>query len=104
MCTIKFPPNLIEHLDKIQRCLWRKKTENGESCNSLAAWDIVCRLKKGGLGIINLQMQNMGLLLKRLHNFYNKKDVPWVDLVWLRTMLTRSLTLRKFTARSGGKT
>lgn len=83
MCTIKLPLKLIEHLDKIGRCLWRKKTGNGEACNSLAVWDIVCRLKKkGGLGIINLQVQNTGLLPKHLHNFYNKKDVPWVNLVW----------------------
>ena len=37
---------------------------------------------KGGLGVINLKIQNQGLLLKQLHKFYNKQDVPWVQLVW----------------------
>lgn len=51
--------------------------------NPLAAWDLVCRPKeKGGLGVLNITIQNQGLLLKHLHNFYNKADVPWVDLIW----------------------
>jgi hypothetical protein len=63
--------------------LWNKKTEEGEKCNSLAAWDMICRPKrKGGVGILNLRIQNEGLLLKFLHKFYNKDDTPWVSLVW----------------------
>jgi hypothetical protein len=43
---------------------------------------MVCRPKaKGGLGIINLKIQNKCLLLKHLHNFYNNADLPWVRLV-----------------------
>ena len=38
--------------------------------------------EKGGLGVINLRLQNDALLLKQLHKFYNKEDVPWVHLVW----------------------
>ena len=50
---------------------------------SLAAWDLVCRPKdKGGLGILNLNVQNQGLLLKQMHKFYNKQQVPWVQLIW----------------------
>ena len=46
MCTLKFPPKLLEILDKIRRrCLWTKKTEQGDKCSSLAAWDKVCRPK-----------------------------------------------------------
>ena len=37
---------------------------------------------KGGLGILNLGLQNDALLLKYLNKFYNKADVPWVHLVW----------------------
>ncbi|XP_073351675.1 uncharacterized protein [Aegilops tauschii subsp. strangulata] len=37
---------------------------------------------KGGLGILNLGLQNDALLLKYLNKFYNKADVPWVRLVW----------------------
>lgn len=33
---------------------------------------------KGGLGVVNLTLQNEALLLKELDKFYNKKDVQWV--------------------------
>jgi hypothetical protein len=60
-----------------------QKIEDGEKCNSLAAWDMVCKPKnKGGLGVLNLKIQNHGLLLKYLHKFYNKADTPWVHLIW----------------------
>ena len=36
----------------------------------------------GGLGIIDLKSQNEALLLKHLHKFFNKADVPWVHLIW----------------------
>lgn len=38
--------------------------------------------EKGGLGVINLKLQNDALLLKNLDKFYNKKDIPWVQLIW----------------------
>lgn len=65
-------------LDKIRRrCLWTKKIDQGDKCNSLASWDMVCKPKKnGGLGVINLKIQNKALLMKFLHKFYNKKDIP----------------------------
>ena len=60
-----------------------KKTKQGDKCNSLAAWDMVCQPKQsGGLGIINLRIQSEALLLKYLHKFYNHHDLPWVDLIW----------------------
>jgi hypothetical protein len=61
-----------------------KENEEGEEkCQSLAAWDMVCKPKdNGGLGILNLKLQNQGLLLKYLHKFYNKVDIPWVHLLW----------------------
>ena len=44
---------------------------------------MVCNPKEeGGLGVINLELQNKALLMKNLDKFYNKKDIPWVDLVW----------------------
>jgi hypothetical protein len=84
MCSIQLNPKILEHVEKIRRhCLWNKKTDDGEKCNSLVAWDMVCRpKKKGGLGILNLKLQNQGLLQKYLHKFYNKIDTPWVYLIW----------------------
>jgi hypothetical protein len=38
--------------------------------------------KKGGLGVMNLELQNDALLLKYMDKFMNKADIPWVDLVW----------------------
>src|SRR3954467_14100413 len=71
MCSIKINPRIIEHLDKLRRsCLWVRKSDEGVKGSSLAAWDMVCKPKnKGGLGIIDLKMQNQGLLLKQLHKF-----------------------------------
>ena len=84
MCSIKLPPKILEHLDKLRRyCLWAKNTEDGHKAMSLAVWGLVCRPKeKGGLGIIDLQTQNQALLIKQLHKFYNRRDVPWVNLIW----------------------
>ena len=38
--------------------------------------------KCGGLGIINLRIQSDALLLKYLHKFYNRYDLPWDELIW----------------------
>ena len=44
---------------------------------------MVCRPKSsGGLGILDLKVQNDGLLLKFLHKFYNIMDIPWLQLIW----------------------
>lgn len=44
---------------------------------------MVCTLREeGGLGVINLELQNQALLMKNLDKFYNKRDIPWVNLVW----------------------
>ena len=84
MCSIKLNPKIIKHLDKLCRsCLWVRKSDDGYKGSSLAAWGMVCKPKsKGGLGIIDLKTQNQGLLLKQLHKFYKKCDVPWVSLIW----------------------
>jgi hypothetical protein len=51
----------------------------------LVSWDVAQKPKeKGGLGVINLRPQNDVLLLKQLHKFYNKEDIPWVNLIWFR--------------------
>jgi hypothetical protein len=39
---------------------------------------------KGGLGIKNLLLQNDALLLKQLHKFYSKSNVPWVHQLWFK--------------------
>ena len=84
LCTLWLLAKIIELIDKIQqKCLWTKKTEQGDKCNSLASWDMVCQPKVyGGLGVLNLKIQGEALLLKYLHKFYNHFDLPWVELIW----------------------
>jgi hypothetical protein len=83
MCSLKIPTAVIEYIDRARRhCLWRGSDVNAKG-KSLAAWPKVSKPKeKGGLGVINLRSQNEALLLKHLDKFYNKKDVPWVNMIW----------------------
>ena len=49
---------------------------------SLVVWELVSRPKKyGGLGVLDLSVQNDALLLKHLFKFFNKMDIPWVNLI-----------------------
>jgi len=55
------------------------------SSGNLAAWSLVQKLKsKGGLGVINLRLQNDALLMKHLQKFYNNDNIPWVQLIWIK--------------------
>jgi hypothetical protein len=38
--------------------------------------------EQGGLGVVNLSVQNNALLLKQLDKFYGKAIVQWVRLIW----------------------
>jgi hypothetical protein len=84
MCSIRIPPKILAHLDKLRHLgLWRRKTDQGETSNSLAAWMMVCKPKqKGGLGVLDTKILNTALLLKFLDKFYNHHDVPWVEFIW----------------------
>jgi hypothetical protein len=66
------PRGVIENIDRIRKqCLWRGNTGKKNGGN-IGAWEIVQQPKnKGGLGVINLRLQNDALLLKHLHRFYN---------------------------------
>jgi hypothetical protein len=77
LSTLKVYQWVINEFDKYRRhCLWRKKDIEAKS-TPLAVWDMVCRPKdQGGLGIINLRVQSKCLLLKHLHKFYNRADIP----------------------------
>jgi hypothetical protein len=39
---------------------------------------------KDGLGVINLRVQNEALLIKNLHKFFNRQELPWVQLIWTK--------------------
>jgi hypothetical protein len=74
---------MIKQVDKYRKhCLWIGADLNAKSPPK-AAWEMLCIPKKeGGLGVINLRAQNKALLLKNLHKFFNRLDVPWVHLLW----------------------
>lgn len=83
MSTIKFHKGSIENIDRARKqCIWRGNDRSKKGGN-LAAWPILTRPKnKGGLGITNLCSQNDTLLIKHLHKFHSKQDIPWVNLIW----------------------
>jgi hypothetical protein len=74
---------MIDNIDRARKqCLWRGNDPEKKGGN-LVAWEIVQQPKdKGGLGVLNLRLQNDALLLKQSNKFYNKVDTPWVQLVW----------------------
>jgi len=44
---------------------------------------MVCKSRQeGGLGIINIEEQNKALLIKNLDKFFNRRDIPWVQMIW----------------------
>ena len=83
MCTLEIPVTILEQLNNYFRhCLWRKP-DMGDKRPALVKWKTVCHPKNQGcLGVLNSAVHNKALLLKNLHKFYNRMDIPWVHLVW----------------------
>lgn len=45
----------------------------------LIAWNQVHQPKtKGGLGVLDIATHNKALLLKNVHKFFNKDNIPWL--------------------------
>jgi hypothetical protein len=82
MSNLKLPPTTYKQIDMFRKhCMWRGVDMNARK-PPLAAWKLATRPKSnGGLAIINLSTQNDALLLKNLHKFYNRMDIPWVYLI-----------------------
>jgi hypothetical protein len=72
----------------------------------LVDWKHACRSKADdGLGIIDLRLHNIALLMKFLHKFYNRADLPWVHLTWNHFYRTSNPPMKgRMLARSGGVT
>jgi hypothetical protein len=83
MCSVQVPVAVHEYVDRARRhCMWTKSEITGKA-KPMVAWKKCTRPeRKGGLGIINFRSQNMALLLKYLDKFYNRRDIPWVKLIW----------------------
>jgi hypothetical protein len=83
MCATKVPIEILNQVDKYRRhYLWKGGDINNKK-PPLTAWSMVTKPKnRGGLGVINLRIQNEALLVKNLHKLFNKGDLPWVKLIW----------------------
>jgi hypothetical protein len=83
MSTFHMHSTVLEQIDKYRRhCIWRGADIESKK-PSKTDWNTVRKPKKGGgLGVLNLRTQNEAMLLKFLHKFLNKADIPWVNLVW----------------------
>ena len=77
LSTFKLQNIVIEQIDKYRKhCLWRGADLQSKKPSS-AAWPMVCATKdEGGLGVLNLGNHNEALLMKYLHKFYNREDIP----------------------------
>lgn len=83
MSTFLLQQTMIDQIDKFKKlCLWRGADINAKQ-KPKAAWPTICRSRdEGGLRVLNIKTQNEALLIKHLHKFLNKEDIPWVSLVW----------------------
>jgi hypothetical protein len=83
MCSVRMHVTNINSINRARKHdLWRGLYVAGKG-NPLVAWENVTTPNdKGGLGLKNLRIMNEALLIKHLHKFYNKEDLPWVQLIW----------------------
>jgi hypothetical protein len=83
LCSVKMHVTNLNSIDRARKHgLWRGSDVAGKG-KPLLAWEKVTAPKdKGGLGLKNLRIMNEALLIKHFHKFYNKEDIPWVQLIW----------------------
>jgi hypothetical protein len=81
MCSVQIPVVVHEYVDRARRhCMWRNSETNAKS-KPMVAWN-KCDLKgKGDWGLSTSDIR-IWLFLKFLDKFYNKRDIPWVNLIW----------------------
>lgn len=78
MQVITIPRGVIKHIERARRqFLWRGN-QPCKGINCLVSWDRVCRLKKnGGMGILDLDIQNKALLTKWLWKLDMERESMW---------------------------
>lgn len=83
MCTLTIPKTVLKHtITYLMNCFWRKYGTQDRG-SALISWEQVCKPKShGGLGVLDLHTHNKSLLMKFLHKFLNKSDIPWVNIIW----------------------
>lgn len=77
MCSFLLLKTTIKHIEKFRKHCLRRGSDVNNKHPPKAAWPMVCLPKEeGGLGVLNLKTQNESLLLKHLHKFFNRADIP----------------------------
>lgn len=67
MQALKLPKGVINQIDRVRRSFLWRGNETCRGINCLVNWPTVCALKKnGGMGILDLEVQNDALLTKWL--------------------------------------
>jgi len=91
MSFFEIPKGVLKNLDHFRsRFFWQGSSEKHKY--RLAKWDILCRPKdQGGLGILDLQLQNKCLLAKWLVDLLNT-DGMWQTLLTNKYLRSKSLT------------
>jgi hypothetical protein len=91
MSFFEIPKGVLKNLDHFRsRFFWQGSTN--EHKYRLVKWDIICRPKdQGGLGILDLQLQNKCLLAKWLVNLLNTEGI-WQSLLTNKYLNSKSLT------------
>jgi hypothetical protein len=82
MFLVSVPLTVHDYFDKIRRhCMWKKSDFNSRSM-PMIAWKKCTKPKRKGGWALYLSAQNQALLMKHLDKFYNRKDIPWVNMIW----------------------
>jgi hypothetical protein len=83
MCTVKMHASMLNTIDRARKNGFQRGSDVAGNGEPSIAWSKVTTPKdKGELGLKKLRVMNEVLLLKHLHKFYNKVDVPWVQVGW----------------------
>ena len=91
MSFFEVPKGVLEKIDYFRsRFFWQG--EGHKKKYRLAKWDVICQPKEvGGLGILNLEVQNKCLLSKWLYKLLNEEGM-WQSLSRRKYMANRTLS------------
>jgi hypothetical protein len=88
MCTLKLLDAIVKFIDRARRdCLCRGNDITSQKKPTIALDKVTMQKANGGLGVVNLHMHNRDLLMKHIHMVYNRKNTPWVQLIWNSTYI-----------------
>jgi hypothetical protein len=82
MSTLDVPKTVIKAIDKSCRAFFWTGEDSCHGSKCLVAWDVVQAPKdKGGLGVKDLELQNLCLLMKFINKLFTRDNTSWKE--WL---------------------